>query len=177
MACISGRDRNGTLFASLGCGTSFLVLEEAIIMRSRSKVSNSFRALMRGGVLGGAVLAFVVSSTLAQQVEILAPEPLSVSPAVNVQTSDGVTNVQTVGWRNRYYGRPYGGDYYGPPRGRYYSGYRGYYDGPGPYYGSPYGGYGYGYRGGYYGTPRVGYYDGYYGGGAVRVGPLRFGWR
>ena len=51
----------------------------------------------------------------------------------------------------------------------YYS--RRYYGGYG-YYGSPY------YRGGaYYGTPNLGYRDYPGGGGAVRVGPLRFGWR
>ena len=51
-----------------------------------------------------------------------------------------------------------------------------------PYYGRYYDGdydYGYspGYYGRYYGTPGVGYWDAPGGGGQVRVGPLRFGWR
>jgi hypothetical protein len=160
-----------------------------------------FRAFAHAGLLAGAALMLAALPTTAQvnqqqsldarrsviltqdqiftddgevvdQDAVQVPAPLTVAPAVSIRTSDGSTNVQTVGWRNRYYGRPYGAYYYGPPRARYYSGYRGYYD-PGPYYR----GYGYGYRGGYYGTPRVGYYDGYYGGGAVHVGPIRVGWR
>ena len=69
----------------------------------------------------------------------------------------------------RYYSTPYeygyavpypGPSYYGPSY-RYL---------PGDYY------YGRRYYGDYYGTPNVGYYD-FPGGGQVRVGPLRFGWR
>jgi hypothetical protein len=52
---------------------------------------------------------------------------------------------------------------------QYYNPGYGYYDG---YYGRPYG-----YGGRYYGTPNAGYYDRPAGGGAVRVGPLQFGWR
>lgn len=66
-------------------------------------------------------------------------------------------------YRQYYYGPGYGVrsySYYGP-------GYYGNYYAPGysPYYGP------------YYGTPRFGYAPGSYGGGAVRVGPMRFGWR
>jgi hypothetical protein len=68
---------------------------------------------------------------------------------------------------------------YAPGYGRYYSSsgpyYGGaYYGGPynsAPYYGGPY------YGGAYYGTPRVGYTNYGYGRSAVRVGPVRFGWR
>jgi hypothetical protein len=55
-------------------------------------------------------------------------------------------------YRQRYYGPSYGSNPYGS------------------YYGSPY-------YGNYYGTPRIGYQDFPGSGGAVRVGPLRFGWR
>jgi hypothetical protein len=71
----------------------------------------------------------------------------------------------------------------------YWDGYWSWYDGSyrpyyyrrsyGPSYGYyPYDGY-YGrrYYGNYYGTPRFGYRDFRGGGGQVRVGPLRFGWR
>jgi hypothetical protein len=76
---------------------------------------------------------------------------------------------QTVGWRGRYYGRPYDG-YYGVPSARYYARYPGYYD---PYYR----GYGYGY-GGYYGRPYGYGYRGYpYGRYGGRVGPVRVFWR
>ena len=78
---------------------------------------------------------------------------------------------QTVGWRGRYYGRPYAG-YYAAPRARYYARYPGYYNG-GPYYS----GYGYGY-GGYYARPYGYGYRGYpYGGYGARVGPGRVFWR
>jgi hypothetical protein len=183
------------------------ILVEEHNMRSHLRTSVSFRALALAGLLGGAALILAASPALAQvdqdqsldarrnailaqdqiftddgevvdQDSVQVPAPLTFAPAVSIRTSDGSSRVQTVGWRNRYYGRPYGAYYYGPPRARYYSGYRGYYGSPYRYYGDAYyGGYGYGYRGGYYGTPRVGYYDGYYGGGAVRVGPLRVGWR
>jgi hypothetical protein len=76
--------------------------------------------------------------------------------------------VETVAWVGRYYGRPYAGNYYAPPRARYYARYPGYYA---PYYG--YGGYGYGNRGYYFGAPR--YYNSPY--GTARVGGLRFYWR
>jgi len=59
------------------------------------------------------------------------------------------------------YAVPYSGPYYGPST-RYF---------PGDYY------YGRRYYGDYYGTPNVGYLDVPGGGGQVRVGPLRFGWR
>jgi hypothetical protein len=62
--------------------------------------------------------------------------------------------------------------YYAP---RYSYGY------PGYGYGYPRDGYYYGgpryYGGNYYGTPNVGYREFRGGGGQVRVGPLRFGWR
>ena len=62
-------------------------------------------------------------------------------------------------YARQYYSRP---DYYQPRYGYYpYDGY--YYSGP-RYYGE------------YYGTPRFGYQE-VPGGGQVRVGPLRFGWR
>jgi hypothetical protein len=61
--------------------------------------------------------------------------------------------------RRYYYSDPY---VYGPP-------YRSY-SYPGPYVGPRY-------YGEYYGTPRFGYRDYPGGGGQVRVGPLRFGWR
>lgn len=63
-------------------------------------------------------------------------------------------------YRPRYYD-------YGYYDGGYYDGYygRGYYVAPR-----------YRYGGNYYGTPNFGYRD-YPGGGQVRVGPLRFGWR
>ncbi len=60
--------------------------------------------------------------------------------------------------------RPY---YY---RQRYYEPSYGYYPYDGYYYGPRY-------YGNYYGTPRIGYRDYPGGGGQVRVGPLRFGWR
>jgi hypothetical protein len=63
------------------------------------------------------------------------------------------------------YGYPSSG-YYGPAYGSAYGG----------YYGDPYM-YGRGrYYGNYYGTPNFGYGD-FRGGSAVRVGPMRFGWR
>jgi hypothetical protein len=65
-----------------------------------------------------------------------------------------------------YYGPSYYGPSYGYPYGQAYP-YSGY------YYGSP----GYRYRGDYYGTPNFGYRDFRGGGGQVRVGPMRFGWR
>ena len=69
--------------------------------------------------------------------------------------------------RSPYYGgATYGGAYYGGyPSTAYYGGYP-----SGAYYG--------GYRGGaYYGTPSFGYSDFRGGAGAVRVGPMTFGWR
>ena len=60
------------------------------------------------------------------------------------------------------YRSPYYGPYYGPSYG--------YYPGDGYYYGRRY-------YGDYYGTPNLGYRDFPGGGGQVRVGPLRFGWR
>lgn len=76
-------------------------------MRSHMSTFASVRALAHAGLLGGAALVFAGSSASAQQVEVLTPEPLVVAPAVSIQTSNGVSNVQTVGWRNRVYGRPY----------------------------------------------------------------------
>jgi len=67
-------------------------------------------------------------------------------------------------YTRRYYADPY---YYGPYTGPSY----GYYSGGVYYYGRPR------YYGEYYGTPNFGYSDFPGGGGQVRVGPLRFGWR
>lgn len=74
------------------------------------------------------------------------------------------------GYWNWYDGsyRPYYQHTYRYPGQNYSPGY-GYYDG---YYGRPYT-----YGGRYYGTPNAGYFDRSGGGGAVRVGPLQFGWR
>lgn len=68
-------------------------------------------------------------------------------------------------WYDGYYRPYYSRHYTYRPYSRYY--YDDYYD------------YGYnpGYSGRYYGAPRVGYWDAPGGGGQVRVGPLRFGWR
>lgn len=66
-------------------------------------------------------------------------------------------------YRPYYYRQYYSGPAYRyPPPPAY-----GYYDGP-AYYGAPYGT--------YYGAPRAGV-SVYPGGAAVRVGPVRFGWR
>jgi hypothetical protein len=74
------------------------------------------------------------------------------------------------GWYDNTYRPYYYRQYYYAPRYDYY----------GPAYPS-YGYYdrypGYRYRGNYYGTPNFGYRDFGGGGGQVRVGPLRFGWR
>jgi hypothetical protein len=67
--------------------------------------------------------------------------------------------------RRYYYSAPHT-TYYGP----YYGPSYGYYPGDGYYYGRRY-------YGDYYGTPNFGYRDFPGGGGQVRVGPLRFGWR
>ncbi len=69
---------------------------------------------------------------------------------------DGYWSWYDGSYRPYYYRRSYGPSY------DYYP-----YDG---YYGSRY-------YGNYYGTPRLGYRDFRGGGGQVRVGPLRFGWR
>jgi hypothetical protein len=67
--------------------------------------------------------------------------------------------------------------YYAPRYSYGYPGYGGYqYGGYGYPYDTYYGGSRY-YGGNYYGTPNVGYRDFQGGGGQVRVGPLRFGWR
>ena len=74
-------------------------------------------------------------------------------------------------WYDNTY-RPYYQRYYRPAP-RYYN--DGYYDGYGYYY--PGQRYYYNYPGEYYGTPRFGYRNYPDGGGSIRVGPLRFGWR
>lgn len=109
------------------------------------------------------VTTFLIPTDASAQAVIVDQNDVPLPPS---QVAAPNATFQTVGWRGRYYGRPYAG-YYAAPRGRYYARYPGYYD--------PYRGYGYG---GYYGRPYGYGYRGYPDGGyGARVGPLRVFWR
>ena len=111
------------------------------------------------------IRTLLLSAVVGLSLVTLAPSPAQGDDYWNGYWSWYDNTYRPYYYKQYYYGpgysvRSYSNYYYSPA----YPGYT-YAPGYGPYYGP------------YYGTPRVGYAPGPYGGGTVRVGPMRFGWR